>query len=237
MFEAFIQYLISNNVPEYTILVLLYIPVVATLVTFARYIIGLISLNVYSTIFLVFALLELAHIEAGSFDVQRGLIYGALSIGFTSAIAYLVQGLTQSLRMHYLSKVSIVTAVVTMGVFVMLYLATELQQVNFMRLNPSAFLIMILMLDLYVRSYVRKGQKKAFHLIANTLGLAFLIFIIMASPFIRSTMMRYPEIVFYTIIVNMFIGQSRGLRLSEYFRFKDINIKESNDSQHPTEQK
>jgi hypothetical protein len=235
MFEAFVQYLINNNVPEYTILVLLYIPVVATIVTFARYIIGWTSLNIYSTILLTFALLELAHVEAGSFDIQRGLWYGALITFFISGIAYVIQNFAGSWRIHYLAKVSIITAVVTMSVFAMLYVATELQAANFMRLDPSAFLIMILMLDLFVRSYIRKGQKKALNIIAHTIGMAFVIFVLMAQPAVRTTMLKYPEIIFYTILVNIFLGQSRGLRLSEYIRFK--NIKQYNDSERDTEQK
>lgn len=237
MFEAFIQYLISNNVPEYTILVLLYIPVVTTIVTFARYIIGLTSLNIYSSVFLVFSLLEFAHVEAGSFDIQRGLTYGIFSIGFIAIIMYFFQKLTQTLRIHYLSKVSIVISIATAALLAMLYIATEFQAVNFTRLEPAAFLILILMLDLCVRSYARKGQKKAQLLILNTIGLAFLIFILVAQPFIRTLLLRYPETIFYTIIVNVFLGQSRGLRISEYFRFKDINIKESNDSQHTSKPK
>jgi hypothetical protein len=237
MFQAFIQYLISNNVPEYTILMLLYVPVIATLVTFARYFIGLIGLNIYSTILLTFALLELAHTEAGSFDVSRGLLYGILMTVSFSVVIAVLQKLVREFRMHYVAKVSIIMSLLSVVAFLMLYIATEFQAVNFMRLNPAAFVIMITMMDLFARTYVRKGEKKARILVANTIGLAFVIFTLMAQPFVRTGMLHYPEIVFYTIIVNIMVGQSRRLRLSEYLRFKDISIKPSNDPQHGTEQK
>lgn len=237
MFQAFIQYLISNNVPEYTILILLYIPIVASLVTCMRYLIGLIGLNIYSTILLVFALLDLAHTEGGSFDIGRGLLYGLLIIVCISVIVALLQKIMREFRMHYVAKVSSIITLATVGAFGMLYLATELQAANFMRLNPAAFVIMITMLDLFTRTYIRKGDKKARILIGNTIGLAFVIFALMAQPFVRTSMLHYPEIVFYTLIVNVLVGQSRGLRLTEYLRFKDISIKPSNDPQHNTEQK
>lgn len=237
MFEAFIQYLISNNIPEYTVLVLLYLPIVATFVTFSRYILGWKSLSIYSTVLLVFALLELAHTQGGSFDTARGLLHGSIITGFITFVALGMQSITRELRLHYLSKVSIITAVVTSVVFFMLYIATELQAANFMRLSPMSFIIMILVLDIFVKSYVRKGHKKALLFIGNTIGLAFAIFIIATQPIVRQTVLAYPEITLFTIVINIFLGRWRQLRLSEYFRFKDINIKTFDDIQHDSEQK
>ncbi len=236
MFEAFIQYLISNNIPEYTILILLYLPIVSTLITFSRYIMGWRSLSAYSTVLLVFALLELSHIEGGSFNVVRGLTHGSLITLSLTAIAIGFESIARDVRLHYLSKMSIITTVITTVVFFMLYVAAEIGAANFIRISPISFIIMILVLDIYVKSFIRKGYQKAISRIIKTIVLTFVIFAIVGQTIVQVTVLAYPEIALLSIIINLFLGSWRQLRLSEYIRFKDINLKQLLDDRRNSEQ-
>lgn len=236
MFEIFIQDLIIQGVPEYTILVLLYLPIVATLVSVSRYIIGWKSLSIYSTVLLVFALYDIARLDDGSINILKGLFEGGVIAASVTSVAVILQSLSRDLRLHYVSKISIILGFVSAVVFLLLKIAVEMQNYDLRALSPIGILIMVVVLDIFVRSYIRKGRRKAFIYIANTIGLSFLIFTIIAQPIVRSYVMDYPAIIFATIIINLFLGRWTGLRLTEYLRFRDITIKDQHDTQQHSKQ-
>ena len=95
-----------------------------------------------------------------------------------------------------------------------------------------ALINLIVVLDIFVKSYIRKGPIKSVKLILNTIGLAFVISILMEQPFMQKLLFAHPEITLYSLVIDVLLGRWTGLRLSEYLRFKDINIKSDDDTQH-----
>ncbi len=232
MFESLIQYLITNGVPEYTLYLLLALPIVTTLVTFSRYFIGLKSLNIYTSILMVFALMEIAHVHGAEFDVFNGLVRGLLITTPMIVIALFLQSVSASMRMHYISKVSIITTLVSVFALFTLYIGTEINALSYILIHPMALIILIVVLDIFVKSYIRKGPIKSVKLILNTIGLAFVISILMEQAFMQKLLFAHPEITLYSLVIDVLLGRWTGLRLSEYLRFKDINIKSDDDTQH-----
>lgn len=232
MFESLIQYLITNGVPEYTLYLLLALPIVTTLVTFSRYFIGLKSLNIYTSILMVFALMEIAHVHGAEFDVFNGLVRGLLITTPMIVIALFLQSVSASMRMHYISKVSIITTLVSVFALFTLYIGTEINALSYILIHPMALIILIVVLDIFVKNYIRKGPIKSVKLILNTIGLAFVISILMEQAFMQKLLFAHPEITLYSLVIDVLLGRWTGLRLSEYLRFKDINIKSDDDTQH-----
>lgn len=231
MFEAFIEYLIIQGIPEYSVVLLLFVPIVVAIIAFTRYVIGWRSLSIYPTILMIFALLELAHTQGSNFEFMQGLSLGLTITGGVSLVALALQSATRDMRLHYLSRVGLIMVAATSIIFGMLYFAAELRALNFMLINPLSVIILIMVLDVFIKSYIRKGSKKAFKLIANTIGLSFVIFGLLSTEFARETVLTYPIISFGMIIPITFLGRWRHLRLMEYFRFKDINLKEAHDNE------
>ena len=235
MFEAFIQHLIGNRVPEYTIVLLLYLPLVASFVTFSRYVIGWKSLNIYSTILLAFALYHLSRGAAGEIDVITGFVQGGILIFFSAITALLLQMIMSEVRLHYLAKISLAMSAVTGVIFALLYLAGEVANDTFIKLNPIAILIVIIVMEVFIRSYIRKGWRKSLFLVANTVGLAYLIFFVIAQENVKNFVLAHPEVILFTVFFNIIIGRWRGLRLSEYLRFKNIHMTSFYDSEYNKE--
>lgn len=234
MLESFITYLISHQVPEYTVVVLLYLPIVATIVSAARYIFGWKSLSIYTTIFLTFALYELARTDIGTIDIFKGLIQGGIIVSMISGAVLLLQRPTRDIHLHYLSKVSIIVSIVSILMFFILYIATRFNNIEFAQLSIVAVLMIVLVTDAFLRNYIRKGMKKSLEYIFNTIILAFVIFLVIAQNSFKQIILLHPEFTLYAIIADVILGRWRGLRISEYFRFKDINLKDSqNDQQLP----
>ncbi len=234
MLATFLQYLIAHGVPENTVTFMLYLPLLATVVTFSRYILGIKSLTIYASLLLTFALFQLAQTGRGAVDLTTGLIHGGVLIITTTIIAFILQSLTKEIRMHYLAKVSLILTSVCIAVLFLMYIFIQFNSHTFVNLNPLSIVIIILVIDIFMRGYLRKGSDKSALLITQTIILSYTLFFIMAQPTIAEFLIDHPEIVLYSILINIFIGRWKGFRWSEYVRFKNIKLPEPADTYDTT---
>lgn len=235
MFAPLIQYLIRSGISEYTILMLLFLPVVTVLITIARYVVGWRTINIYTTLLLSYALFDLGYIRKGSIDYASTIFYGSLFVAITSVIAITVHSWLHSVRLHYLSKVSIVTSFATVGVFALLYASTLIKEVSTNDINPLTILLFIISIEALVKSYVRHGMKKAINLMLMTIVLTSCIFILMSQEFLQNALIDYPELSLLMIVASFVVGKWRGLKLVEYVRFRNILSQDSHDSEDISE--
>lgn len=229
MLAAFLDYLMASGVPEYTIVLLLYLPVVATIVTFTRYILGWKSLTIYASLLMTFAIYDLAQVQ-GEVDIVRGFAQGGSFILAASFIAYVFQNFTREIRIHYLAKVSLILTFVTATMFFLLYGLLQFNNRTFIDLSPLSVVVIILVTDIFIRGFLRKGPEKSAQLILQTVGLSYVLFFIIAQPQIKDFFLNHPEAVLYTILVNIFMGRWRGFRWSEYLRFNHIKLPDVPDT-------
>jgi len=234
MLSTFLQYLIVNGVPEYTVVLMLFLPLLATTVTFSRYILGIKSLTIYASLLLTFALYELARNSNGSIDTFRAIVHGGTLIFVTTVIAYIFQSLTKEMRMHYLAKVTLILTSVCVAVLFLMYAFIQFYNRTFVNLNPLAIVIIILVIDIFMKGYLRKGPEKSAYLIIQTVGISYALFFIMSQIEIKDFLLAHPEVVLYSVLVNIFIGKWKGFRWSEYLRFKNIKLPEPADTYDST---
>jgi hypothetical protein len=69
---------------------------------------------------------------------------------------------------------------------------------------------------------IEKGNKTAMILAVETLFISLLGFFIANWNIFIKLIILYPWIILLTVPVNILIGRWTGLRLSEYWRFKEI---------------
>ncbi len=233
MFEAFIQYLITAGLPVETLYALLALPVIATAITVSRYIVGWKSLTVYTHILLVYAMMAMIQ-ATGTHSAMHTLNGLAMALVIILPIVFLslfIQHTTAMIRMHFTAKVSALMALLALWMIVLLYVAHEVGAVQFTAIHPLALIMSIVVLDPFVKSLIRKGSIKTFKLVSGTLSLSLLLSLVMSSPVTQKIILSYPSISLLAGIVSIVVGRWTGLRLSEIFRFKDINI-DDDDSQH-----
>jgi hypothetical protein len=235
MFAPFIQYLIRSGISEYTIIMLLFLPLVTALITITRYIIGWRTINIYTTILLAYALFDLGYIHKGLTDYSSALFYGSLFIVATSLVGIMVHSWLHDVRLHYLSKVSIVMSFSTIGTLFLLYVSTYIDQVSLNMVNPLTILLFIVSVEALVKSYVRHGVKKAIRLMIFTIILASALFILMSQEILQNALIDYPEIAGLMIVTSFLVGKWRGLKLLEYFRFRNILSQDSHDPEDLSE--
>ena len=193
-------------------------------------------MSVYTSVLLTFAIYDLARLPSGQVLISQGLLQGGFIVAAVTFVALVFQNLTKDFRMHYVSKVSIILSIVSLVIFAILHIATELNRYDFVKLNTIAILIIVLVVDAFVRSYIRKGWKQSISLILNTIGLSFLMFIIISQDVVKTFVIAHPEITLYTVVADVILGKWSSMRISEFLRFRHISLKDSNDTQRTTEQ-
>ncbi len=74
----------------------------------------------------------------------------------------------------------------------------------------------------FYKVQIEEGARGALILTLETILLSMVSFFIVNGTFFRSFLLAYPEIIFLSLIVNILIGKWTGLRLWEYYRFREV---------------
>jgi len=208
---SFTQYLISQNISLETVTLLLMLPLCATLIAFARQVIGIKGFGIYTPLTLAFAFIVI------------GLKYGLflfLVILLTSTLTRL--GIKR-LRMLYLPRIAIVLTVATLIVSFILLKGVYLEWKQTASLPILAVLVMIILVEKFITAQIERSRKEAFALTAETVFLSVACYFLVNWDFLVQMALHYPFIVLVAVILfNIFLGKWTGLRLSEYFRFKEV---------------
>jgi hypothetical protein len=81
---------------------------------------------------------------------------------------------------------------------------------------------MITLVEKFVAVQIEKGSRAATILSLETLIISIFCYSIASWGFLIKSVQLYPWIVFIAIGITILLGKWTGLRISEYFRFKEI---------------
>ncbi len=223
-----IQFLIeTKGIPESSIILLLMLPIVASIFAFWRQIIGLKTFGIYAPIVMTFSFYQLG-LANGEMSFSRGIKYGialALVVFISASLAHEV---TRRIRLHYLPKMSIVLSFVSFAVFTMLILASYFDKEGFISIDTLPLLLMITVSEQMISMYIKKGRKKAIMMTIATVIIAIFTFGLISWQSLQEFMLKYPYVPILTLLFNFVIGKWTGFRLQEYLRFKTI-LKDESD--------
>lgn len=208
-----IKSFIEQGVPLDTVILLLILPLVATIVAFFRQIFGVKAFGIYTPSIITFAFL--------AFD-PNGVKYGIalfFSIIFTGMISRI---LLKNFRLLYLPRVAITLTIVALSTLGMLALGGYLHRTGLASVSIFPLLIMITLVEKFVAAQIEKGDKTAMILAFETLVISLVSYFIIRWHVLVETIIAYPWVVFLTIPINIWLGKWTGLRLSEYIRFRKI---------------
>jgi len=212
------------NIDPYVIIVLLFLPFVVTIIGFTRHIIGLKSLGIYAPIVLTFMFYEFG-ITTGGFrsDPVRGLQYGL----FLSSIVFLTTAtsykLIQRWALHYYSKISIVITVVVISLISLLVFADLIGKDGLLQVNVFSLILIASVSERYLNLLAfKKSTKTAFFLSFGTILVATFCYLLISWAAFQDLLLKYPLLILVNFPITYVIGRFTGLRLSEYYRFRDL---------------
>jgi hypothetical protein len=208
-----IEFFILKGVPADTIVLLLMLPIVATLMAFFRQVIGIKAFGIYTPSIVTFAFL--------AFD-PKGIKYGIaifLSIILTGMLSRI---LLKHLRLLYLPRVAITLTIVALTTLAMLVVSGSFNRTGLASVSIFPLLIMITLVEKFVATQIEKGDRTAIILAIETLCISLVGYTIVRWDVLIVLIMEHPWAVLFTLPINIWLGKWTGLRLNEYLRFRKI---------------
>ncbi|HHX58728.1 MAG TPA: hypothetical protein GX706_03105 [Candidatus Moranbacteria bacterium] len=210
---------VDSGVPIQTIVLILIIPVIVTIIAFFRQVIGIKAFGIYTPALVTFAFLDIGS-KAESF--WRGLKYGIFLFILILVVGIIARALLRKLKMLYLPRMAIIITLVAVATLFFLIVSGYSQRTGMASVSIFPIVIMITLVEKFVATYIEKGVRQATILSLETLIISVACYFVLGWGDLLVFVQKFPWVVLFTIPINIILGRWTGLRLTEYFRFKDI---------------
>ena len=208
-FRWMIRLAIDRGVSTNTIVLLLLLPLIATLVSFLHYVVGLAGYGIFMP-----TMIAVAFLATGFFG---GLLLFALIL----IISLVGNFILKKLKIHFWPARAINLMFISVAVFGLMLLTSFVDLIDISSISIFPILFMILLAEEFVRTQLVKSKSEAKNLMIGTIILAISGGVLMNFSSIQSLVLRYPELVILIVLVsNLLIGNYSGIRLTEIKRFK-----------------
>lgn len=216
-----INYLVQKNIPINTIILILMLPVIVTVISFLKQVIGLSTLGVYTPSIITLSFLAL--------DFKFGMIF-LLAI---LAVGTVIRTILKRYRLLYIPRVGIILTMVSLTILLILAFGAYFNFTKIVSASVFPLLIMSTLAEKFVSIQGTKGIRAALYVVFETVLVAIIAYLVIGGEmdlyffsiqweFLRTLMFGYPELIFVFLLINIFLGRWTGLRLSEYIRFKEV---------------
>ncbi len=131
-------------------------------------------------------------------------------------------------NMHYTPKISMLTIINILVFIITLNILSTYQLIKIDINDIMFFIFFILVAEKLITIIIWKEFNEYKQNLSYTIIFAFISFIIFKLNFIKTIILSYPEIIILLIPILFMIWRFTWLRISEYFRFKEVikNIEE-----------
>lgn len=208
-----IDFFILQGVPLDTIVLLLMLPIVATLMAFFRQIVGIKAFGIYTPSIVTFAFL--------AFD-PKGIKYGIVLFFSVIITGMLSRILLKRFRLLYLPRVALTLTIVALTTLGILVIGGSFNRTGLASVSIFPLLIMITLVEKFVATQIEKGDKTAMILAFETLVISLAGYAVVRYHVLIELIIAHPWVVLLTIPVNLWLGKWTGLRITEYLRFRKI---------------
>lgn len=205
-----IRYSIMAGVPTNTIVLILLLPLLATIVVAFRYIVGLSGIGLLVPIALSITLLGT--------DVTPGFIMLAAII-LASLVSRLI---LRRFPIMQMPKIALSMLMVAFFLLIALTISSIYGIIDVRSLSIFPILLFILLSDRIVSLFLERDFVETVQTTVITLFLAVLGFLLLTWEQLRFFTLVYPESILLLIPINIMIGRYFGLRMTEYIKFQPI---------------
>jgi hypothetical protein len=201
---------VRSQVPLSALNLLLTLPLIAFFLVIIRNVIGLETFGTFSPM-----LLSLAFLTTG---LGWGLFVFAFIVGLGTALRLSLQ----RLRLHLVARVAILIAVVAMSMVGMTVIGAMLGIGALLHASIFPMVIMANVIENFTNTQLERGTGEALRLTLSTLLVATCSYIGIENTGLKSLVLTFPELLIGVIAIELILGRWRGLRLSEYLRFRAL---------------
>ncbi|MDD4937925.1 MAG: 7TM domain-containing protein [Candidatus Shapirobacteria bacterium] len=207
--KVLISWAMSRGVASNTIVLLLLLPLIATLISVLHYMGGLSGYGIFMP-----TMIAIAFIATGIFG---GLVLFAMIL-LISVLSSLV---LRKLKIHFWPARAISLLFISLGTFLLMIASSFIKLIDIRQISIFPILFMILLTEEFTRTQLVKSKNEAKKLTVGTIILAITGAIMMNFNWLQGIVLKYPEIVvILVLVINLLVGNYTGIRLSEIKRFK-----------------
>ena len=198
---------VQSQVPLPALNLILVLPLIAFFLVILRNVIGLETFGTFSPM-----LLALAFLTTG---LIWGMVVFAIIVGLGTGLRLVLQGL----RLHLVSRVAILIAVVAVSMVGLTVLGATLGVGALLHVSIFPMVIIANIIENFTNTQLERGTGEAFRLTFHTLLVATVSYVGIESTGLKPFVLAFPELLVVIIGVEVLLGRWRGLRLLEYVRF------------------
>ena len=210
------EWIKDSVITEEIFIFMLFIPIIATLVNISRYVIGFKAFGIYAPMTLSFAY------------IFTGLRFGLLVTAAVVLSSLLSYTLLKQIRMHYLSRITINYIIITfmlLGILIINEISpwpitTEQHQIA--TVPPLGIILIATLSDFFVKEYVKKDFLTTIRSLIETIIIGIAGWALLKSVELQQFLINNLWIHIPILLLNLFIGQYKDLRIKEFFRFKKV---------------
>ncbi|TSC98320.1 MAG: Transglutaminase protein [Candidatus Peregrinibacteria bacterium Greene1014_49] len=209
LLSSLVNFMLMHGVSSQTVMLLLMLPLIATILAFLKQVIGMTTFGLYAPSIVALSFLAL------------GWKIGLLFLLAIVATGYATRSFMRRWRLLYIPKVAIIITVVSLTLLVLVAIAAAID-VTFARDTIFVLLIMSTLAESFLTVKTGEGWWSAIIGIGETIAASLLCVAIVQWSSLQSLILAYPELILLTIVVNIALGRWTGLRLVEYVRFREV---------------
>ncbi len=205
-----INYLVNKGVPINSITLILMLPIIATILSFSRQVIGMKAFGIVTPAMTTLSFLVL------------GLPHGLIILSAILASGTITRLLMRQFHLLYLPRMALVLTGASMAILLVFGLGAATDNTALASFSIFPILILALLAEEFIALQFKAGAKSALTVTAWTLALSIGCYFIVSWQLLRTLFVSYPEIVLLAIPINILLGRWTGLRLTEYIRFRRL---------------
>jgi len=197
------------------LLIILTLPVGATLITFTRNVVGIRTFGTFMP-----ALMAVAFRDTG-------LIYGILTFCIVIAVGQAAVLLLDRLHILHIPKMAVLLTVVVCTILAIATIALRIGHTPAAAVSLFPLAIMTITSERFAVSAAEEGLGSTVYRFLSSLLVAAAAYELMSLRILHQVLISYPETLLYVMAANILLGMWTGLRFTEYIRFRTLRRAEA----------
>lgn len=199
----------NRGVASNTIVLLLLLPLIATLISVLHYMVGLSGYGIFMPTMIAIAF------------IATGIVGGLVLFAMILVISILSSYILKKLKLHFWPARAISLLFISLGTFLLMMMSSYVKLIDIRQISIFPILFMILLAEEFTRTQMVKSGGEAKRLTIGTIVLAITGAIMMNFDWLQGVVLGYPGmVVVLVLVINLLVGNYTGIRLSEISRFK-----------------
>lgn len=206
----------SQGVPPNTIVLLLLLPVMATIIATARHFIGLRGFGIFLP-----AALSVVFLATGP---VLGIVLFLIIVMFSTLLRMFLR--KTRVKLQYLPRMAFILWFSVIGVLFLLFTAPFLNIPGLANVSIFPVLILVLLAEDFTKVQLGKSARTAISFAVESIILSLATFFIVTLDGTQRFALLNPEITLISVAAADFLlGKYTGLRVLEYWRFRKLILK------------